>query len=421
MFITMVQPQSCHSIQSFFLHLPSIILVLFVVACKTPTSLSFRPISLPTRHFSHRNHHLQPQGTHHYYPFSLQHHSHRSQNNQPQRMGSALSSSTSSSFTKSKDPHPLTPTTKATYRNKSILLTGASRGLGRSLARQLSKCGPSVLILSGRDEVALEEVKLECLQIYREECKNADDFSNDGDGDAAKTMKVCTIKCDLGDRSSVEQLATQALQLSSNGIIDVLINNGGVSSRSSFLDTKLEVDEKIMQVNFFSGVALAKRLVPRMVALKEGGDEREKEMTKKIIWISSVQGKLGTPYRTSYAASKFAVQGYCEALRSELATSNVSVHVVSPGYIRTNLSLSAVMGDGRAYSKMDETTANGADPEEVAATVLNSVSDGKTDFVVAATFSAKAALWLKFFVPSFLENMLVKRFEKGKIETKKEV
>mmetsp|Transcript_1248 Transcript_1248/g.2867 ORF Transcript_1248/g.2867 Transcript_1248/m.2867 type:complete len:86 (-) Transcript_1248:205-462(-) len=65
--------------------------------------------------------------------------------------------------------------------------------------------------------------------------------------------------------------------------------------------------------------------------------------------------------------------------------------------------------------------SKGADPEEVAATVLNSVSDGKTDFVVAATFSAKAALWLKFFVPSFLENMLVKRFEKGKIETKKEV
>ena len=104
-----------------------------------------------------------------------------------------------------------------------------------------------------------------------------------------------------------------------------------------------------MQVNFFSGVGLAKKLVPGMVAQGSG----------KVIWISSVQGKLGTPYRTSYAASKFAVQGYCESLRSELASSNVSVHIVSPGYIRTNLSLSAVMGDGSSYSKMDETTANG--------------------------------------------------------------
>ena len=68
---------------------------------------------------------------------------------------------------------------------------------------------------------------------------------------------------------------------------------------------------------------------------------------------------VGTPYRTSYAASKFAVQGYCEALRSELASSNISVHIASPGYIRTNLSMSAVMGDGGSYQKMDATTANG--------------------------------------------------------------
>ena len=68
---------------------------------------------------------------------------------------------------------------------------------------------------------------------------------------------------------------------------------------------------------------------------------------------------MGTPYRTSYAASKFAVQGFCESLRSELSSSNVSVHVVSPGYIRTDLSVSAVMGDGTAYSKVDKTTANG--------------------------------------------------------------
>ena len=68
---------------------------------------------------------------------------------------------------------------------------------------------------------------------------------------------------------------------------------------------------------------------------------------------------MGTPYRTSYAASKFAVQGFCESLRSELSSSNVSVHVVSPGYIRTDLSVSAVMGDGTAYNKVDKTTANG--------------------------------------------------------------
>jgi dehydrogenase/reductase SDR family protein 7B len=97
---------------------------------------------------------------------------------------------------------------------------------------------------------------------------------------------------------------------------------------------------------------------------------------------------VGIPNRTSYAASKFAVQGYCEPLRAELASSGVSVHVISPGYIRTNLSRSAMLGDGRLYAKMGTTTDNGADPQDVAATILEQVSKGKTDLVVAATFSS---------------------------------
>jgi dehydrogenase/reductase SDR family protein 7B len=130
----------------------------------------------------------------------------------------------------------------------------------------------------------------------------------------------------------------------------VLINNGGVSSRSSFLDTKPEVDAMVMQINFLSGASLAKAVVPGMVDRKSGA----------ILWISSVQGLFGLPERTSYAASKFAVQGYCEALRGELASSGVNVHVASPGYIRTNLSRSAITGDGSPYGKLDSTTANGA-------------------------------------------------------------
>jgi dehydrogenase/reductase SDR family member 7B len=292
----------------------------------------------------------------------------------------------------------LSDTTKNTFQNKSILITGASRGLGKSLAIALSKCNPSLLILSGRDENALQQVKSECIAVTK-----------------TGSIQVEIVTCDLADKSSVEQLGDTALQLSSTsdgigGGIDILINNGGISSRSSFLQTNINVDEQLMQVNFFSGVMLAKKLIPNMVTNQNGG---------KLIWISSIQGKLGTPYRTSYAASKFAVQGYCEALRSELATSNVDVHVVSPGYIRTNLSLSAIQGDGTAYSKMDSTTANGADADEVACTILTSVAKGQTDFVVAATFSAKVGLWLRFLAPNFLESMLVKRFEKGQIESKK--
>lgn len=105
--------------------------------------------------------------------------------------------------------------------------------------------------------------------------------------------------------------------------------------------------------------------------------------------------------------------GYCEALRSELTSSGVNVSCVSPGYIKTNLSKGAIRGDGSKHGQMDETTAKGADPDEIAVEILDSAVGGKTDFVVAATFSAKAALILKFFAPSLLEKQLVKRFLKA--------
>ena len=294
----------------------------------------------------------------------------------------------------------LSKETKLEFENKSILLTGASRGLGRSLAHKLAECNVSLLILSGRDEDALLQVKNECVDIASSSL-------------SPSPIKIEIVQCDLADQSSVDNLSTKSIsiaqQLHTTKAIDVLINNGGISSRSSFLDTDISVDQKLMQVNFFSGVGLAKALVPNMVEQQMG----------RIIWISSIQGKLGTPYRTSYAASKFAVQGYCEALRSELTSSNVHVHTISPGYIRTNLSQSAVMGDGNNYGKTDATTENGKDPDDVASTILNSVTKEQMDVIVAATFSAKVALWLKVLAPSFLGTMLVKRFEKQKIAKEK--
>lgn len=279
--------------------------------------------------------------------------------------------------------------TRDSLEGKSVLLTGASGGLGAQMAIQIAHyCKPKTLILSGRKEAALQKIA--------EECKSG---LATGDDDNVKI-----VTADLSNKESVLALGESALSIC-NQAVDVLINCGGVSSRSDFLDTKLEVDEKVMQINFFAGAALAKAVVPGMVKGNGG----------KIIWISSVQGLMGIPSRTSYAASKFAVQGYCEAMRGELATSDVTVHCVSPGYIRTNLSMSAVTGDGSAHGEMDETTANGADPRDVAVEILDTtVAKGKADFVVAATPSAKVAIWLRLLLPQVLQNLLVKRFEKAK-------
>lgn len=285
--------------------------------------------------------------------------------------------------------------TRDSLDGRSILLTGASGGLGEQLALQIANhCKPKKLILSGRKEGALQKIA--------DECKNGL-ASNGDDSDVDSIVHI--VKADLSDKDSVRSLGESAVKICDNAV-DILINCGGVSSRSDFVDTKLEIDEKVMQINFFAGASLAKAVVPGMVNSPRGG---------KIIWISSVQGLMGIPSRTSYAASKFAVQGYCEAMRAELATSGVSVHCVSPGYIRTNLSMSAVTGDGSAHGTMDETTANGADPSDVAVEILDSaVAKGKADFVVAATASAKVAIWLRLLFPQVLQNLLVKRFEKAK-------
>eukprot|EP00804_Cyclotella_cryptica_P020039 CCRYP_014860-RA/>CCRYP_014860-RA protein AED:0.13 eAED:0.13 QI:186/1/1/1/0.5/0.66/3/617/233 len=140
--------------------------------------------------------------------------------------------------------------TQEQYQNKAILLTGASRGLGWSLAHALASCHPSLLILSGRDKEALESVKAECLQIATHTQTTQDAPQYD------ERIRVECLQCDLSDKSSVENLATSSLQLAKSSplaTIDILINNGGISSRSSFLETRLEVDERLMQVNFLSG------------------------------------------------------------------------------------------------------------------------------------------------------------------------
>ena len=283
-------------------------------------------------------------------------------------------------------PLSMKDSTKAGLRGQTVFLTGATGGLGQALALQLAQADVGALILSARKPEALQRLT------------DAVHALND-------KLVVHQVVCDLADAAQVQKVAKQLTH--EYGTIDCLINNGGVSSRSSFLETDLGVDEKIMQINFLSGCAFAKALIPGMVAQKSG----------RVIWISSVQGLVGIPNRSSYAASKFAVQGYTESIRAELQADGVTVHTVSPGYIRTNLSRSALTGDGSAYGTTDATTAAGADPTSVATDLLDRiVTRNEVDFTIAATPSAVAAVYLRTLCPGLLRYLLVKRFAKSRKE-----
>jgi dehydrogenase/reductase SDR family member 7B len=360
------------------------------------------------------------------------------------------------------------------FAGKNVLITGASSGLGRSLALQLAQYGGvHTLLLSARSVTTLQEVAQECYALHAVQASKAGGRHS---CHHHHSLTIHILPADLADPESVQQLAQQALDYcrksssnnsSSNdtsnsnsnnnntihktntGRIDVLINNGGVSSRSRFVDTSIAIDQQILQINFLAGAALAKMLVQqhypyvndRSDSNNDSNDDndgnnndsndgipttrstlpttppdRTSRATRgRIIWISSIQGKIGIPNRSSYAASKFAVQGYCECIRSELYTDGILVHCISPGYIQTNLSRSALTGTGQRHGQLDITTAQGQSPHVVATTILNQVVVQRAmDFMVASgNWSATIAIWMQWWCPRCLQWLLVRRYQKS--------
>jgi dehydrogenase/reductase SDR family protein 7B len=138
----------------------------------------------------------------------------------------------------------------------------------------------------------------------------------------------------------------------------------------------------------------------------------EEKRSGAIPVISSVQGKLGLPFRTSYAASKHALQGFYDSLRAEVISKNIRLTTISPGYVKTNLSLNALNGDGSSYGKLDETTANGMNPSALAKIVLKSINENKKDVVIADSKTV-SAIQLNVMFPDITAWIMAKRAKKG--------
>ncbi|KAL4240596.1 hypothetical protein ACF0H5_001387 [Mactra antiquata] len=151
------------------------------------------------------------------------------------------------------------------------------------------------------------------------------------------TNSLATIQVDLTNLTSMDSVVSKAINIF--GTIDILINNAGISYRGAIQDTDIDVHVKLMTVNYFGQIALTKAILPYMQ--KSGGGS--------IIAISTVQGRISQGFRSAYAASKHALQAYFDCLRAETSTDNIHVCVVSPGYIKTNLSKNALCGDGLHY------------------------------------------------------------------------
>lgn len=260
------------------------------------------------------------------------------------------------------------------FSGKVIWITGASSGIGEELSKQLAK-QKAKLILSARRIPELERVQQECLQY---------------------TTDVAILQVDLLDNAALPAIAEKAIALF--GRIDLLINNGGISQRSSVLETTPDVEQRIMQTNYFSAITLTKAVLPQM----------EKNGFGNIILMSSITGKIGVPNRSTYCASKHAIIGYFDSLRAELKMRNspVNINIIMPGYIQTNISIHAVTGDGREQGLMDKGQANGMSVEVCAKKIITAIRKNKKEVLIGRKEILMA--YFRRFIPSLYYNLITK-------------
>lgn len=258
------------------------------------------------------------------------------------------------------------------FTNKVVWITGASSGIGKALAIELSK-QEAKLILSARNEETLAAVK--------QECENSE------------MIKILPL--DLEDYLGFNAKVSEAINWF--GRVDILVNNGGVSQRSLASETTIEVDRRIMDINYIGTVALTKALLPHFIKNKSG----------QFVVTTSIVGKIGTPLRSSYAASKHALHGFFDSLRAESHAHNIAVTLICPGFVNTNVSINALTGDGTAQNKMDIATQNGIEPNRFAKIMAKAIAAKKEEVYIAGA-KEKLGVYAKRFFPKLLSVMIRK-------------
>ncbi len=252
-----------------------------------------------------------------------------------------------------------------------VWITGASSGIGEAVARSFARRGAR-LVLSARRKAELTRV--------REGLVNAEDH--------------LILPLDLSD-SDAMPAAVEAVR-SRFGQLDLVIHNGGISQRSLVADTELSVDRRIMEVNFFGTVALTKAVLPWFRENRAG----------RFVVVTSLVGELPTPLRSAYSASKHALHGFFESLRAEEYDNGIRVTLVMPGFIRTQVSLNALTGDGSAQGRMDDAQEAGMSADECAERLLKAVQQGSDQVIIAGR--EKAAVYLKRWWPALYRRLIRK-------------
>ena len=252
----------------------------------------------------------------------------------------------------------------------SVWITGASSGIGAACARRYASEGAG-LVLTSSSADRLEAVASECR--------------------ALGASSVTVLPYDLSNVDAVDVLVENAW--AACGGIDVVMLNAGISQRTNVEDTSMDMVRKIMEINYFAPVAIAKALLPKMVA-RGGG---------KMAVTTSIAGRFGFPLRCGYSSSKFALYGFFETLQAEYHDAGIRVTIVCPGRVSTNISKYALDKGGKPHGVMDPGQANGMSADDAARIIVRAVAKEKREVLVGR--KELLMVYIKRFFPGLCARL----------------
>jgi short-subunit dehydrogenase len=262
--------------------------------------------------------------------------------------------------------------------NKIVIITGASSGIGKSLAEEFARRGAS-LVLAARQYVTL--------------CKIAQSLQDQ------YQIKAVAVQCDVAIESDCEHLIQQAL--TTFGKIDILVNNAGISMRALFKDADVQVLKTLMDVNFWGTVYCTKYALPEILKTKGS-----------VVGVSSIAGYKGLPGRTGYSASKFAMNGFLDALRIENLKTGVHVMTACPGFTASNIRNTALNKDGNQQGESTLHEEKMMTSNEVAKIIADGVENRSRTLIM--TGQGKLTVFLSKLIPGVLDKLVYNVFAKEK-------
>lgn len=254
-------------------------------------------------------------------------------------------------------------------KNKVVVITGGSSGIGKALAEVFGKNGSKILI-TGRNKIDLDRTVLEL---------------------ASKGILIHGFRADVTLPDDNKKMAEEALK--QFGRIDVLINNAGISMRALYEDLDLSVVKKVMDINFYGALYATQSCLAEIIKNKGS-----------VIGISSIAGFRGLPGRVGYSASKFALNGFLEVLRTEMLHRGVHVLTACPGFTSSNIRNRALTKDGSVQGESPREETKMMTAEECARHIYRATLKRKTFLIL--TTQGKLAVWINKLFPALADKLV---------------